>query len=55
MNLPILLKAYSHEGSRDAMVQEIESIHNISTWELMDLPDGKQPLGTKWVFGGFNW
>ncbi|MCO5572616.1 hypothetical protein L7F22_026374 [Adiantum nelumboides] len=32
------------------MQQEIESIHTNHTWDLVDLPTGKKPIGTKWVF-----
>ncbi|MCO5610692.1 hypothetical protein L7F22_064933 [Adiantum nelumboides] len=35
---------------KDAMQQEIESIHKNHTWDLVDLPTGKKPIGTKWVF-----
>ncbi|MCO5591563.1 hypothetical protein L7F22_045550 [Adiantum nelumboides] len=35
---------------KDAMQQEIDSIHKNHTWDLMDLPTGKKPIGTKWVF-----
>ncbi|MCO5560344.1 hypothetical protein L7F22_013956 [Adiantum nelumboides] len=32
------------------MQQEIDSIHKNHTWDLVDLPTGKKPIGTKWVF-----
>ncbi|MCO5603161.1 hypothetical protein L7F22_057308 [Adiantum nelumboides] len=35
---------------KDAMQQEIDSIHKNHTWDLVDLPTGKKPIGTKWVF-----
>ncbi|MCO5550786.1 hypothetical protein L7F22_004277 [Adiantum nelumboides] len=35
---------------KDAMQQEINSIHKNRTWDLVDLPTGKKPIGTKWVF-----
>ncbi|MCO5581925.1 hypothetical protein L7F22_035814 [Adiantum nelumboides] len=35
---------------KDAMHQEIESIHKNHTWDLVDLPTCKKPIGTKWVF-----
>ncbi|MCO5567790.1 hypothetical protein L7F22_021486 [Adiantum nelumboides] len=35
---------------KDAMQQEIDSIHKNHTWDLVDLLIGKKPIGTKWVF-----
>ncbi|MCO5580873.1 hypothetical protein L7F22_034745 [Adiantum nelumboides] len=35
---------------KDAMQQEIDSIHKNHTWDLVDLPTGKKPIGTKWIF-----
>ncbi|MCO5549929.1 hypothetical protein L7F22_003406 [Adiantum nelumboides] len=35
---------------KDVMQQEIDSIHKNHTWDLVDLPAGKKPIGTKWVF-----
>ncbi|MCO5547920.1 hypothetical protein L7F22_001375 [Adiantum nelumboides] len=35
---------------KDAMQQEIDSIHKNHTWDLVDLPTGKKPTGTKWGF-----
>ena len=32
------------------MQQEIDSIQKNHTWDLVDLPQGKKPIGTKWVF-----
>jgi hypothetical protein len=32
------------------MHQEINSIEENHTWELVDLPAGHQPFGLKWVF-----
>jgi hypothetical protein len=33
-----------------AMKEELESIENNNTWELVDLPYGKKPIGVRWVF-----
>ena len=33
-----------------AMKEELESVENKNTWDLVDLPDGKNPIGVKWVF-----
>jgi hypothetical protein len=34
----------------ETMVEENESLSNNKTWELMELPKGKKPIGCKWVF-----
>ncbi|KAE8675002.1 hypothetical protein F3Y22_tig00111708pilonHSYRG00525 [Hibiscus syriacus] len=33
-----------------AMVEEIESLNHNRTWELVRLPEGKKPIGCKWVY-----
>ncbi|KAE8714902.1 hypothetical protein F3Y22_tig00110187pilonHSYRG00229 [Hibiscus syriacus] len=33
-----------------AMVEEIESLNHNRTWELVPLPEGKKPIGCKWVY-----
>ena len=33
-----------------AMEEEIGAIEKNNTWELTDLPRGKQPIGVKWVY-----
>jgi hypothetical protein len=33
-----------------AMKQELESVENNRTWELVDLPTGHHPISLKWVF-----
>ena len=35
---------------KEAVNSEIESIMNNHTWELVDLPPGNKPLGSKWIF-----
>ncbi|MCO5583253.1 hypothetical protein L7F22_037162 [Adiantum nelumboides] len=35
---------------KDAIQQEFDSIHKNHTWDLVELPTGKKPIGTKWVF-----
>jgi len=35
---------------KDAVNAELESIMNHHTWELVDLPKGNKPIGSKWVF-----
>lgn len=34
----------------DAMKAEIDSLHDNSVWELVQLPEGRKPVGSKWVF-----
>ena len=33
-----------------AMEEEIGAIEKNNTWELTNLPSGKQPIGVKWVY-----
>jgi len=32
------------------MNREIQALENNKTWYLTNLPDGKRPIGCKWVF-----
>ena len=32
------------------MVEELEAIERNQTWNLVDLPAGKTPIGVKWIF-----
>ena len=32
------------------MSEEIEAIEKNDTWELVDLPQGKEIIGVKWVY-----
>lgn len=34
----------------EAIVEEVESLHNNHTWDLMKLPKGKRAIGYKWVY-----
>ena len=38
------------ERWRDAMVEEMDSLHKNDTWKLTKLPNGKKAVGCKWVF-----
>jgi hypothetical protein len=42
----------STEGKlwKDAMVEEMESLHKNETWDLVELPNGRKHVGSKWVF-----
>ena len=35
---------------QDAMAEEMKCIQKNNTWELVDLPEGKNAIGLKWVF-----
>jgi hypothetical protein len=35
---------------KDAMVEEMESLHKNETWDLVKLPSGRNIVGSKWVF-----
>lgn len=35
---------------KNAMIEEIQSIEKNQTWELVDLPEGKNVIGLKWIF-----
>ena len=35
---------------KEAINDEVESILQNHTWELVDLPPGSKPLGYKWIF-----
>ena len=33
-----------------AMSEEMQSFHKNETWQLMRLPQGKKPIGCKWIY-----
>jgi len=33
-----------------AMHEEMEALHKNKTWELVTLPQGRKPIGNKWVY-----
>jgi hypothetical protein len=35
---------------RQAMSEELASIEDNNTWDLVDLPAGHKPMGLKWVY-----
>ena len=35
---------------RKAMNEEMKALKKNSTWEVVDLPEGKIPIGCRWVF-----
>jgi len=32
------------------MVEDMESLHKNDMWDLVELPNGRNPIGNKWVF-----
>ena len=43
-------EASQSEAWRAAMNEEIESILRNNTWDLVELPKNKTPIGCKWLF-----
>eukprot|EP00253_Pinus_taeda_P025870 PITA_25870 len=35
---------------KEAMVDEMASLHKNEAWDLLELPTGRKPIGSKWVF-----
>jgi len=35
---------------KEAMVDEMASLHKNEAWDLAELPAGRKPIGSKWVF-----
>eukprot|EP00253_Pinus_taeda_P031383 PITA_31383 len=35
---------------KEAMVDEMASLHQNEAWDLVELSDGRKPIGSKWVF-----
>ena len=35
---------------KNAMVEEMEALDKNEAWNLVELPDGRKPIGSKWVF-----
>ncbi|XP_059314889.1 uncharacterized mitochondrial protein AtMg00820-like [Lycium ferocissimum] len=34
----------------EAMQQEIQALQSNKTWEIVALPEGKRPIGCKWIY-----
>jgi hypothetical protein len=47
---PTFAEAEREANWRKAMMEEMKSIEENSTWELVDPPRGCRPIGLKWVF-----
>ena len=39
----------SHTRWSNAMLEEIHALGENYTWDLVDLPEGKKSIGSKWV------
>ncbi len=35
---------------KDAIKDELVKLRTLNTWKITDLPDGRRPVGSKWVF-----
>eukprot|EP00253_Pinus_taeda_P016903 PITA_16903 len=35
---------------KETMVDEMASLHKNEAWDMVELPDGRKPIGSKWVF-----
>nr|XP_009771264.1 PREDICTED: uncharacterized protein LOC104221828 [Nicotiana sylvestris] len=40
----------AHPGWRQAMIEEMNALHDNDTWEIVPLPKGKTTVGCRWVF-----
>ncbi|GMP51093.1 hypothetical protein CsSME_00017460 [Camellia sinensis var. sinensis] len=53
-NIPYTFKEAVHNAEsvkwKEAMDEEISSLHKNQTWELVQLPKGKKAIGCKWVY-----
>ncbi|KAL2243485.1 UNVERIFIED_CONTAM: Retrovirus-related Pol polyprotein from transposon RE1 [Sesamum indicum] len=49
-NLRCFSEAQQYMEWKEAMKQEIDALEKNNTWELSALPEGKKPIGCKWVF-----
>ena len=43
-------EASKSDAWRAAMYEEIESIDRNHTWDLVEFPKGKTPIGCKWLY-----
>ena len=40
----------NHKEQMEAMKEEYDSIMKNETWELIELPENKVPIGSKWLY-----
>jgi hypothetical protein len=45
-----LQNALGNPKWKSAMIEEMEALQKNSTWDLVELPEGKKTVGCKWVF-----
>ena len=38
------------QSSGKRPLTEMESLTSMGTWDVVELPEGRKPIGTKWVF-----
>lgn len=43
-------EALNHSEWKKAIEEEIQALEKNGTWEISNLPKGKQPVGCKWIF-----
>ncbi|KAM2867181.1 hypothetical protein COP2_023124 [Malus domestica] len=43
------MDSFEYEQWQQIMNEELDSIKKNKVWELVDLPDGRKPIGCKWV------
>ena len=43
-------EALSHSGWKQAMVEEMATLHSTGTWDLVTLPTSKSLVGCRWVY-----
>ena len=44
------MSSNDREKWSEAMDKEMNSIQSNKVWELVELPEGKKPIGCKWVY-----
>ena len=49
-NFDDAMKSDNHLKWKEAMNQEYNSLIENNTWELVPLPEGRSPVGSKWIF-----
>ena len=45
-----LSKALGHEKWREAMRVDMDALEKNATWDMVELPRGKTPVGCRWVY-----
>ena len=49
-NLNEAMAAPDWESWDEAIHEELNQLHDMGTWKLVDLPEGREAIGSKWVF-----